>query len=205
MIEVEVGFKRKNFQLDVAFQSDSQVTALFGPSGAGKSTLLNLIAGILTPNNGRIMVQQTCLFDSQRAINLPMHKRQIGFVFQDSRLFPHLCVAQNLKYAYQPHIERPKTMTFDAIVALLALENLLAHNPNEISGGEQQRVAIGRALLSAPQLLLLDEPLASLDHQLKQQILPYLQLITQTVKIPMIYVSHHLDEIKQITHTIINL
>jgi molybdate transport system ATP-binding protein len=205
MIEVDVKYFVKDFLLDVSIISDSKVTALFGPSGSGKSTILKLIAGIAKPDSGYISIDNRVLFDSKTGINCAIHKRQVGFVFQDSRLFPHLSVAQNLKFAYQNNSKQTNSMSFHEVVKILELERLLSNHPSEISGGEQQRVAIGRAILSAPELLLLDEPLASLDTNLKKQILPFLQLVTQTVKIPMIYVSHHLDEIEILTSVIVNI
>lgn len=205
MIEVEVKLKRKNFNLDVSLNLSSPVTAIFGPSGAGKSTLLSIIAGITKPDQGRIILQNKCLFDSSHGINLPIHTRGVGLVFQDSRLFPHMTVAQNLNYAHQFGKQRHPIIKSDEVIQLLALNELLSQRPNQLSGGEKQRVALGRVLLSAPQLLMLDEPLASLDGKLKLQILPYLKRITEVIQVPMIYVSHHLDEIHQLTNTVINL
>lgn len=205
MIEVQARLKRGNFELDAALQLNQRVTAIFGPSGSGKSTLLSIIAGIIQPDSGRIVVDGDCLFDSEKRINKPVHERRIGLVFQDGRLFPHLDVIQNLSYAlhFVPKVQQQ--FKLDHIVQLLEIETLLKQRPHQLSGGEKQRVALGRALLSSPRLLMLDEPLASLDDRLKNQILPFLKLVADEIQIPMIYISHSRKEIMQITSNLIHI
>lgn len=205
MIEVQARLKRGNFELDAALQLNQRVTAIFGPSGSGKSTLLSIIAGIIQPDSERIVVDGDCLFDSEKRINKPVHERRIGLVFQDGRLFPHLDVIQNLSYAlhFVPKVQQQ--FKLDHIVQLLEIETLLKQRPHQLSGGEKQRVALGRALLSSPRLLMLDEPLASLDDRLKNQILPFLKLVADEIQIPMIYISHSRKEIMQITSNLIHI
>ena len=203
MIKIEAKLQRKHFNFDVSLQTDKRVTAIFGPSGSGKSTLLSLIAGITQPNSGRIFIDGECVFDSQSGINKPVHQRRVGLVFQDGRLFPHMSVEQNLNYAFKLNAHQKQLIQPAEIMKLLALETLKKQQPHQLSGGEKQRVALGRALLSSPRLLMLDEPLASLDEKLKQQILPYLKLVAENINIPMLYVSHSMDEILQLTSDII--
>ena len=203
MIKIEAKLQRKHFNFDVSLQIDKRVTAIFGPSGSGKSTLLSLIAGITQPNSGRIFIDDECVFDSQLGINKPIHQRRVGLVFQDGRLFPHMSVEQNLNYAFKLNSQQKQLIQPAEIMQLLALESLKKQQPHQLSGGEKQRVALGRALLSSPKLLMLDEPLASLDEKLKQQILPYLKLVADNINIPMLYVSHSMDEILQLTNDII--
>lgn len=205
MIEVQVKLKRQPFELDVSLNLSHRVTALYGPSGAGKSTLLSIIAGITKPDSGRIVIDGECLFDGQVRINKPVHQRRIGLVFQDGRLFPHLTVEQNLRYALNFVLKQHQQFNFQQIVNLLELGHLLKQRPHQLSGGEKQRVALGRALLSSPRLLMLDEPLASLDERLKSQILPFLKLVADEVNIPMIYISHSKEEIMQITSNLIHI
>ena len=205
MIEVQAQLKRRNFELDASLQLDHRVTAIFGPSGSGKSTLLGFIAGTIKPDSGRVVVNGECLFDSQKHINKPIHERRIGLVFQDGRLFPHLNVEKNLSYALNFIPRDQQQFNFEHIVQLLEIGPLLQQRPHQISGGEKQRVALGRALLSSPRLLMLDEPLASLDDRLKNQILPFLKLIADEINIPMIYISHSKKEIMQITDNLIHI
>lgn len=205
MIEVQVSLKRQQFELDVDLISDHRVTAIFGPSGSGKSTLLSIIAGITQPDSGRIVIDGECIFDKQARINKPIHQRKIGLVFQDSRLFPHLTVEDNLSYGLQFLTAQSQHFELKNIVELLELGNLLKQRPHQLSGGEKQRVALGRALLSSPILLLLDEPLASLDEKLKKQILPFLKIVADEINVPMIYISHSKEEIMQITNNIIHI
>jgi len=203
MIKIEAKLQRKHFNFEVSLQIDKRVTAIFGPSGSGKSTLLSLIAGITQPNSGRIFIDNECVFDSQLGINKPIHQRRVGLVFQDGRLFPHMSVEQNLNYAFKLNSQQKQLIQPAEIMQLMALESLKKQEPHQLSGGEKQRVALGRALLSSPKLLMLDEPLASLDEKLKQQILPYLKLVADNINIPMLYVSHSMDEILQLTNDII--
>jgi molybdate transport system ATP-binding protein len=193
MIEVQARLKRKHFELDASLQLSQRVTAIYGPSGAGKSTLLSIIA------------DGECLFDSEMRINKPIHQRKIGLVFQDGRLFPHLTVEHNLSYALNFTPVENQQFQLKQIVALLEIGHLLKQRPHQLSGGEKQRVALGRALLSSPRLLMLDEPLASLDGRLKSQILPFLKLVANEINIPMIYISHSKEEIMQITNNLIDI
>jgi molybdate transport system ATP-binding protein len=205
MIEVQARLKRKHFELDASLQLSQRVTAIYGPSGAGKSTLLSIIAGITQPDSGRIVIDGECLFDSEMRINKPIHQRKIGLVFQDGRLFPHLTVEHNLSYALNFTPVENQQFQLKQIVALLEIGHLLKQRPHQLSGGEKQRVALGRALLSSPRLLMLDEPLASLDGRLKSQILPFLKLVANEINIPMIYISHSKEEIMQITDNLIDI
>ena len=205
MIEIQARLKRKHFELDASLQLSQRVTAIYGPSGAGKSTLLSIIAGITQPDSGRIVIDGECLFDSQARINKPIHQRKIGLVFQEGRLFPHLTVEHNLSYALNFTPVQNQQFQLKQIVELLELEALLKQKPHQLSGGEKQRVALGRALLSSPRLLMLDEPLASLDDRLKNQILPFLKLVSTEINIPMIYISHSKKEIMQITDNLIDI
>ncbi len=169
----------------------SGTSAIFGVSGAGKTTLINAIAGLTVPDEGHITLNQRVLSDRQQGIWLPPEQRRVGYVFQDARLFPHYRVRGNLEYG----MAKSMRAEFDSVVQLLGIEALLGRLPWSLSGGEKQRVAIGRALLSAPEILLLDEPLASLDLPRKRELLPWLQRLTKQVKIPMLYVSHSLEEL----------
>lgn len=205
MIEIAATLNRKRFTLDVNMVLTHRVTALFGPSGAGKSTLLNVIAGIVRPQAGRIAIDGVALFDAQQKIDVAMHQRHIGLVFQDHRLFPHLSVEKNLRYGAHRFDAVMQQNSLDEIADLLELGALLKQKPYQLSGGEKQRVALGRALMSQPRLLMLDEPLASLDKRLKSQILPYLKRVAEEVEIPMIYVSHSMDEITQLTDHVLHI
>ncbi len=205
MIEIRAKLQRKHFKLDVSLQIDTRVTAIYGPSGSGKSTILSLIAGITQPDSGYIAIDGECVFDSESKLNKPIHQRRIGLVFQDGRLFPHMNVEQNLTYAFKLNAHQQQLIQPAEIMQLLALDTLKKRHPHQLSGGEKQRVALGRALLSSPKLLMLDEPLASLDDKLKQQILPYLKLVAENIQVPMLYVSHSKDEISQLTSEIIYL
>lgn len=206
MIDIDLQRVHRNsqgdFSLDIKCTIDTRVAALFGPSGAGKSTLLAMIAGLLTPDSGHLYIDDECLFDSGRGINVPIHQRHIGMVFQESRLFPHLNVENNLQYGYKLLSKRSRRISINRVVDLLEIGHLLTQKPHQLSGGEKQRVALGRALLISPRLLLLDEPLASLDTRLKQQILPFLLRVKNELNIPMIYVSHAIDEVLYLTSQI---
>ncbi|KIC85605.1 MULTISPECIES: molybdenum ABC transporter ATP-binding protein ModC [Pantoea] len=177
------------------------ITAIFGVSGAGKTSLINAISGLTQPQRGRIQLHDRLLFDAEQKIALPPEKRRIGYVFQDARLFPHYRVRGNLQYGMAPKMKAQ----FDSLVSLLGLEALLPRFPLSLSGGEKQRVAIGRALLTAPDMLLLDEPLASLDLPRKRELMPYLQKLAKQVDIPMLYVSHSLEEILQLADNVLVL
>lgn len=203
MIDIDLQRIHKNnhgdFSLNIKCQIDSPVTGLFGPSGAGKSTLLGMIAGLIQPHSGHLILDGVCLYDSKRGINIPLHKRNIGVVFQDSHLFPHLNIEDNLKYGFKLVPQKSRRISFMKTIELLEIGHLLSQKPHQLSGGEKQRVALGRALLTSPSLLLLDEPLAALDARLKQQILPFLRRIKNEIQIPMVYVSHAIDEILYLT------
>lgn len=203
MLEVDVSRRLGRLHIAAAFEAGPGVTALFGRSGAGKTSIVNMIAGLLKPERGRIAANGRVLFDSYAKTSLPVHKRRIGYVFQDGRLFPHLTVARNLIYGrwFTPRGER--RADFDQVVELLEIGPLLARYPASLSGGEKQRVAIGRALLTSPRLLLMDEPLASLDEHRKREILPYIERLRDETRIPIVYVSHSLDEVARLASTIV--
>lgn len=177
------------------------ITAIFGLSGAGKTSLINVISGLTKPQSGQISLNDRVLVDCEKSIFLPVEKRKIGYVFQDARLFPHYTVAGNLKYG----MAKSMKAQFDSIVELLGIPHLLKRYPATLSGGEKQRVAIGRALLTAPDLLLMDEPLASLDLPRKRELLPYLERLSHEVNIPILYVSHSLDEIVRLAEYVVVL
>jgi len=201
-LDVDISGRIGAFAISAAFQAESGITALFGRSGAGKSTILKMIAGTARPTKGRIVAAGRVLFDSARGIDLRPPERRIGFVFQDARLFPHMSVRRNLTYARWAG-RRKATRPFDEVVALLGLENHLDRSPATLSGGERQRVAIGRALLSDPALLLMDEPLSSLDRERRGEILPYLEAIRSETRIPVLYVSHETAEVARLADTVV--
>jgi molybdate transport system ATP-binding protein len=204
-IRVQVERTVGTFRLAANFASSGKVTAFFGRSGSGKTTLVNLIAGLLTPEQGRIAVDDFVLFDSERMIDLPPHRRRIGYVFQEGRLFPHLSVRSNLLYGRRLIPATERWGTLEGIVDLLGIGALLDRRPADLSGGEKQRVAIGRALLASPKLLLMDEPLASLDESRKGDILPYVERLRDEMKLPIIYVSHALEEVARLADTLVLL
>lgn len=189
---------------DVLFDIDLQlpktgISAIFGRSGAGKTSLINVIAGLTTPQSGQVTIGDRILFNSEQGIDVPVHKRNVGYVFQDARLFPHFNVEHNLNYG----VKQTDRAHFDEIVSLLALEPLLKRYPHQLSGGEKQRAAIGRALLSKPDILLMDEPLASLDLPRKREVMPFLECLSQSVMIPIIYVSHSLNEVLRLANHLV--
>lgn len=193
------------FDLDVAFDAPPGLTVLFGPSGSGKTTVINAVAGLLQPQSGRIAVDDLVLLDTATRRALPPHRRRIGYVFQDARLFPHLSVRQNLTYGqwFAPR-DAPRA-NLPRIVEMLGLGPLLSRRPGALSGGEKQRVAIGRALLSAPRLILADEPLAALDDARKAEILPYFERLRDEVAVPILYVSHAASEVARLATTVVAL
>ena len=193
--EISIRHKLGELQLDVAFKSEARVVALFGPSGAGKTSVANIIAGLLKPDFARIVLDGAVLCDTERGIFVAPQKRRVGFVFQDTRLFPHLTVTQNLNYGRWFSKSEDLGIERDKLVDLLGLRSLLARRPAQLSGGEKQRVAIGRAVLSRPRLLVMDEPLASLDGDRKDEILSYVEALRDTLRLPVIYVTHSEEEI----------
>jgi molybdate transport system ATP-binding protein len=201
-LTVDVRHRLGSFSLEAAFASASGITAVFGASGCGKTTLVNIIAGLIRPDFARISVGDTVLVDTARGINLPPHRRRIGYVFQEARLFPHLSVESNLAYGewFTPKAERYAARA--QILDLLGIAHLLKRRPRDLSGGEKQRVAIGRALLASPRLLLMDEPLASLDAARKAEIMPYLERLRDEVKIPIVYVSHSVAEVMRLASNV---
>ncbi|MFG1463952.1 molybdenum ABC transporter ATP-binding protein [Xanthobacter sp. DSM 24535] len=204
-LRVEATLKLGAFTLDARFASHAGVTALFGPSGSGKSTLVNIIGGLIRPDHGRIEFDDEVLVDTERGIYLPKHRRRFGYVFQEARLFPHLSVRRNLLFGrwFAPPSQRRGNL--GQVVELLGIGHLLDRRPAALSGGEKQRVAIGRALLSEPRLLLMDEPLAALDEARKAEILPYLERLRDETRIPIVYVSHSLAEVSRLASTIVVL
>ena len=204
MLEFQARYRVAGFALEASFSSSARVTALFGRSGAGKSTVLHLIAGLSRPASGRIVIDGRTLYDSAAGIDLPAHARRVGYVFQEGRLLPHLTVRQNLLYGrfFSP---RKGPLAVDSAVELLGLGHLLERRPGALSGGEKQRVAIGRALLAGPEVLLLDEPLASLDAPRKAEILYYVERLRDEVRVPIVYVSHSLDEVVRLADTMVLL
>ena len=205
MLRVDVEKRLGEFSLSATFETEGGVTALFGTSGAGKTSLVNMIAGLVTPDRGHIIVDGMTMFDSKARINVPPYKRGIGYVFQEGRLFPHMNVRANLDYGRRMTGQKRDEAVFTRVIELLGIGALLDRRPGALSGGERQRVAIGRALLMQPRLLLLDEPLASLDSARKAEIFPYLQLLRDEARVPMIYVSHSLAEIRRIANTVVHL
>ena len=207
-LSVSLSHRFAGFTLDVAFDVPPGVTALFGRSGSGKTTVVNAVAGLLRPDRGRIVAGGTVMLDTASRTFLPPHRRRVGYVFQDARLFAHLTVRQNLLYGrwFAPRQQgRPQDAGFDRIVALLDIGPLLDRRPGTLSGGEKQRVAIGRAILSHPHLLLLDEPLAALDDARKAEILPYLERLRDDSRLPILYVSHAMSEVARLATSVILL
>ncbi len=193
------------FTLDLDLEAGSGITALFGRSGAGKSTIINAVAGLLLPDEGRLEVDGDVLMDTARNIHTPPHKRRFGTVFQDARLFPHLTVAQNLDFGTR-YAPKGSNIPREDVIDLLGLRALLNRAPNTLSGGEKQRVALGRALLCAPRMLLMDEPLASLDASRKHEIFPYLEALRDgPLNLPILYVSHSVEEITRLADTLVLL
>jgi molybdate transport system ATP-binding protein len=205
MLAVDVEKRLGELLVVARFEAGSGATALFGPSGAGKTTIINMIAGLVRPDRGRIMHEGRLLFDSAGRVDLGPHRRRFGYVFQDGRLFPHLTVARNLDYGRRMcGLPRDRAET-ERIVGLLDIGHLAQRRPGHLSGGERQRVAIGRALLMRPALLLLDEPLASLDAARKAEIMPYLERLRDEARMPMIYVSHHAAEVERIATRVVRI
>ncbi|TAZ86013.1 molybdenum ABC transporter ATP-binding protein [Rhizobium ruizarguesonis] len=191
------------FSLDAAFTSERGVTALFGRSGSGKTSMIRIIAGLAHPDEGRVVLDGEVLTETATGIFVAKHRRRFGYVFQEARLFPHLSIRANLSYGRWFAARAAHSESFDHIVDLLGIETLLERSPSKLSGGEKQRVAIGRALLSSPRLLLMDEPLAALDEARKAEILPYLQRLRDETDIPIVYVSHSIAEVAQLANQVV--
>jgi molybdate transport system ATP-binding protein len=223
MLRVSASSKRGGFTLQAEFEAPTPgIVALFGRSGCGKTTLINIISGLLEADEARVQLDDIILCDTRAGISVPVERRRIGYVFQDARLFPHFSVLGNLRYglmrsarraqeteARDQHLRggldrRSQPIALDEVIALLGLSTLLDRRPHQLSGGERQRVGLGRALLCQPQLLLLDEPLASLDVARREEVLPYLEALRDRLSLPMVYVSHQFDEVLQLaTHMVL--
>jgi molybdate transport system ATP-binding protein len=203
VLEVDIEHRLGAFDLDIRFRSGRGLTALFGRSGAGKTSVVNAIAGLIRPKRGRIVVDEAVLLDTERGICAPTHRRGVGYVFQEDRLFPHLTVRHNLLFGRWFASGRARSAGLEDVVELLGIGALLDRRPGRLSGGEKQRVAIGRALLAGPRLLLMDEPLASLDARRKDEILPYLERLRDQANVPIIYVSHSVAEVTRLATTIV--
>ena len=203
MLRVDVSKQLGEFSLQASFASDGRVTGLFGASGSGKTSLINMIAGLLRPEHGTIAIDGETLDDTAKHMHVAAHRRRIGYVFQDARLFPHLDVRQNLDYGRRMNHLADDPAQRARVTDLLDIGRLLDRRPGQLSGGERQRVALGRALLAQPRLLLLDEPLGSLDEERKVEILPYLVRLRDEAGIPMVYVSHDADEMRQLASRIV--
>jgi len=204
-MQMRVRLKRGDFSINATINAGPGITALFGRSGAGKSTIVSMLAGLLRPDEGVIRVAGETLFDSHVGLDLAPQQRGVGCVFQNARLFPHMTVTKNLSYGMNRLVKSQRADMFARVVHLLGLENLLERRPMGLSGGEKQRVAIGRALLSNPRLLLMDEPLASLDATRKSEILPYIERLSADFKIPVVYVSHDMEEVIRLADTLVLL
>jgi molybdate transport system ATP-binding protein len=205
MLRVEVFKQLGEFSVEASFTSEGRVTGLFGASGAGKTSLINMIAGLLLPDRGTIAIDDETLDDTAARLHIPAHRRRIGYVFQDARLFPHLDVRQNLDYGRRMNRLAHDPANHARVVDLLDIGTLLDRRPGQLSGGERQRVALGRALLAQPRLLLLDEPLGSLDEERKAEILPYLVRLRDEANVPMVYVSHDANDMRQLATQVVML
>jgi molybdate transport system ATP-binding protein len=202
MIEIQVRHKLGAFAIEAEIRASGRILAISGPSGSGKTTLLNMIAGLLRPDEGRIVVDDVVFLDTATGLDLPTRLRRIGYVFQEPRLFPHLSVARNLNYGARFAPSGARLVGFDQVVALLGVAHLLKRRPARLSGGEKQRVAIGRALLSSPRALLLDEPLTAIDDARRRDILGLIEQIRDSFAIPIIFVSHQAGEVERLASDI---
>jgi molybdate transport system ATP-binding protein len=202
-LAIDIRHRLGSFVLDARFEAGGGLVSLFGRSGSGKTSVVNIIAGLIRPDRARVAIDGTVLVDSERGISVPRHRRRIGYVFQEGRLFPHLTVRQNLLYGrWFASVRNPRD-DFERVVDLLGIGHLVDRRPGRFSGGEKQRVAIGRALLAEPRLLLMDEPLASLDEQRKAEILPYIERLRDQSKVPIVYVSHSISEVARLATTVV--
>lgn len=204
-ISVNLKHRLGDFQLDASFEAPDGLTVLFGRSGSGKTSIIKSVSGLIHPNEGHVSSGEMTLLDTQRGIFLPPHKRRIGYIFQEDRLFPHLTVAQNLDYGTRFAPNKTGGSDRQGIIDMLAIGSLLTRKPTHLSGGEKQRVAIGRALLSHPQLILADEPLAALDDERKEEILPYFERLRDHVNVPVLYVTHSAAEVSRLATTVVAL
>jgi molybdate transport system ATP-binding protein len=204
-LEVDVDHARETFHLAARFSAAPGLTALFGRSGSGKTTLVDIVGGLIRPDRGRIAIDGQVLVDTERGVFVPKHRRRIGYVFQDSRLFPHLSVRSNLLYGRWFAGDGGAAANLASVVDLLGIDRLLERRPDSLSGGEKQRVAIGRALLAHPRLLLMDEPLASLDEARRAEILPYIERLRDEAGVPILYVSHSVTEVARLATTVVIL
>ena len=205
MLSFDLGYARGDFRLSANATIGSGVTGICGPSGSGKSTLLLLIAGLLSPSSGTIKAGDEVLVDIGQRKIVPAWERHFGLVFQDGQLFPHLTVRSNLLYGFERIASHMRRLDLQAVAELLEITHLLDRRPALLSGGERQRVALGRALLYSPRLLLLDEPLSSLDERLKQQILPFLKRIKEETHVPMLYVTHARAEVEYLADQVMTM
>lgn len=204
-LSIDISHKFKGFDLNVAFDVPVGLTVLFGSSGSGKTTVINAVAGLSRQTQGKIVANGRVLMDTQAGIWVPPHRREVGYVFQEARLFPHLTVQKNLLYGARFARERAAPVSLDQVVDILGIGPLLGRRPAELSGGEKQRVAIGRALLARPKLILADEPLASLDAPRKAEILPYFERLRDEFSVPILYVSHSIAEVARLATTVVAL
>ena len=202
MLDLSIRRKQGDFQLDVELRAGLGVTALYGRSGSGKTSVINMVAGLSRPDAGRIAVDGKVLFDSAEGIDLAPEHRRLGYVFQEHRLFPHLSVRGNLLFGRNRLPVAEQAVDFDQVVEVLGIEALLDRRPANLSGGEKQRVAIGRALLASPRILLMDEPLAALDQARKHELLPFIAALSRRFAIPILYVSHSMDEVLRLADTL---
>ena len=203
MLELSLRRRQGSFRLDIELTAGPGVTALFGASGSGKTSVVNMVAGLARPDSGRIRVDGRVLYDSEAGIDLAPEKRRLGYVFQEHRLFPHLSVRSNLLFGWNRVPAAERSVDFDAVVEVLGVGHLLDRHPAGLSGGEKQRVAIGRALLASPRILLMDEPLASLDSARKAEVLPFIADLARRFTIPILYVSHAMDEVLRLADTLV--
>ena len=203
MLDLSVDRVQGDFRVQVQLAAGAGVTALFGPSGSGKTSVVNMVAGLTRPDRGRIAVEGKVLFDAAAGIDVPPERRRLGYVFQDGRLFPHLSVHANLTFGMRRLPAAERRVDFDAVVEVLGIGHLLDRRPALLSGGEKQRVAIGRALLASPRILLMDEPLAALDGARKAEVLPFIAALSRRFAIPILYVSHSMDEVLTLADTLV--
>jgi molybdate transport system ATP-binding protein len=201
--EIDLAIERGAARIAVSFTAPAKLVALFGPSGAGKTSILDAVAGLIKPTRGRIAVGDAVLFDSDARIDLPPEARACGYVFQDGRLFPHKSVRDNLLYGWKLTAEDRRWMALDEAVSFLGIGDLLGRMPRTLSGGEAQRVAIGRALLRGPRFLLMDEPLSSLDAPRREEIMAVIERIRDELRLPILYVSHDRAEVERLADTVI--